>query len=106
MGSWCWRKASGQGNGHAAKKTAPRSRLKGRRYLLEQSRLVPQLNFLDPRPLVRLLEEWGKLLCDVPASIRLPQDADDLLRRMIRLLHDGFPFVNRKPSHVSVLEQA
>jgi hypothetical protein len=35
----------------------------------------------------------------LPAGLRLPQDADNLLGRMMRLLHDGFPFVIRKPSH-------
>ena len=35
----------------------------------------------------------------LPAGLRLPQDPDDLLRRMMCLLHDGFPFVTRKPSH-------
>jgi hypothetical protein len=35
----------------------------------------------------------------LPAGLRLPQNADDLLGRMMCLLHDGFPFVTRKPSH-------
>ena len=35
----------------------------------------------------------------LPAGLRLPQDPDDLLGRMMCLLHDGFPFVTRKPSH-------
>ena len=35
----------------------------------------------------------------LPAGLRLPQDPDDLLGRMMGLLHDGFPFVTRKPSH-------
>jgi len=35
----------------------------------------------------------------LPAGLRLPQDADDLLGRVMCLLHDGFPFVTRKPSH-------
>ena len=36
-------------------------------------------------------------LVTLPASLRLPQDADDLLDRMMCLLHEGFPFVTRKP---------
>jgi len=35
----------------------------------------------------------------LPTRLRLPQDANNRLGRMICLLHDGFPFFARKPSH-------